>query len=282
MATLDYPVKLELSFKDFQRVKKVIFDHCGIDLCDGKRALVNSRLAKRTRTMKFGAISSYIDHVLSNDGKEEFINFVDSLSTNLTSFYRENDHFEYLSKTLLPQILKSKIKQKDYKLRIWSAGCSSGEEPYTLSIILNEHIPNIERWDAKILATDISTKILNKCTTGVYDDKRVKTVAPSLRDKYFSKINGSNNEYMVNDKLRSLITFNYLNLMEKFPFNGPFDCIFCRNVMIYFNKQTQEDLINRYTNLLTPDGVLFIGHSESLSGVQHNLEYVLPSAYKRK
>jgi chemotaxis protein methyltransferase CheR len=272
-----------LSQKDFDRLAKAVYEYCKITLNDSKQDLVRARLAKRLRITNTPTYGQYIDTVLANPEGDEFVELIDSLSTNLTSFFRENDHFEFLAKDLLPQIIKR--NQGTKRIRAWSAACSSGEEPYTLSIVLNETLPKLNAargWDVKLLATDISTRVLRKAVNGVYDAERVKTVPPALRGKYFDpRTLGGEEHYACRPELRNLVVFNRLNLMENWPFSGPFDFIFCRNVMIYFDKPTQEALVNRFFNLLAPGGVLFTGHSESLTGIKHKFDFERATIYRK-
>jgi chemotaxis protein methyltransferase CheR len=272
-----------LSQREFERVAKFLYDHCGIHLTQAKMDLVKARLAKRLRVLSMDSYSSYIDLVTSDPDGAECYEFIDALSTNLTSFFRENSHFQYLASQLLPQIVRRNSSTK--RIRCWSAACSSGEEPYTLAIVLHETLSKLNAlrgWDTKILATDISTRVLKKAQSGVYSMERVKTVEPALRGKYFEpRVLGGEEHLAVSPVLRSMICFNRLNLMESWPFTGPFDFIFCRNVMIYFDKPTQEKLVGRYFDLLSPGGILFTGHSESLTGIKHKFELVQPTIYRK-
>jgi chemotaxis protein methyltransferase CheR len=211
----------------------------------------------------------------------EFSLFIDSLSTNLTSFFREEQHFDMMCDEFLPNLLKSKEKEKDFRIRIWSAGCSSGQEPYTIAIKLNETIKS-NKWDMKILATDISKTMLETAGAGLYEEAKVAQIPTELRNKYFSRqtINGQK-FYQALPELKELILFRHLNLMEDWPVKGPLDFIFCRNVMIYFDKQTQQKLVDRFWSLLATGGVLFTGHSESLTGIRHTFKYVSPTVYMK-
>jgi len=271
---------LILTEEDFLRVSDVIYNHCGINLHDGKHSLVRARLAKRIRSTNFDNFSDYIDYVLSEKGRQEFVAFVDSLSTNLTSFFREKVHFDYLQDTFLPNLIQEKEKKNQHRIRAWSAGCSSGEEPYTIAITLLENIP--QNWDCKILASDVSTRILQMAQAGTYDAERVAPLTPQQKNKFLvpNRIEG-HKVYQVNSQLQKMIAFRYLNLMEPWPFKGPFDFIFCRNVMIYFDKSTQQKLVNRFWDVLAPNGLLCIGHSESLTSIKHKFQYVIPATYKK-
>ncbi len=270
----------KLSEKDFRRVSNVIYKHCGINLHGGKEPLVRARLAKRMRTLKFDSFRKYVDFALSDAGKHEFHSLVDSLSTNLTSFFREKDHFQYLINPFLPNLLEKKSGLSEHKIRIWSAGCSSGEEPYSLAITLIESIPDYQKWDVKILASDISTQILDRAKQGTYDQSRVKPLTKEQKRRFLTPNNIEGEKvYQVSRELQNIICFRYLNLMNEWPCKGPFDIIFCRNVMIYFDKPTQARLIERFGQCLTKGGVLCIGHSESLSGINHKYRFVQPATY---
>jgi len=273
---------LTLTEKDFCRVRDVIYQHCGINLHDGKKSLVRARLAKLLRLGKFKTYTEYLDFVLSDAGRQEFYSFVDSLSTNLTCFFRENVHFAYLRHTFLPQLIQRKSQHNQRKIRAWSAGCSSGEEPYSLAITLLETLQNTGTWDIKILATDVSTRILEIAKMGVYEKERVEPLAGAQKQRFLipRRMEG-HTVYQVGPNLKKIISFRYLNLMDPWPFNGPFDFIFCRNVMIYFDKTTQGKLINRYYDCLDSGGLLCLGHSESLTGIQHKYLYVQPATYQK-
>jgi len=266
--------------KDFRRISDVIYEHCGINLHGGKKELVRARLAKRLREGHFNTFAEYIQHVLDDSTGRELSALVDSISTNLTKFFREDQHFEYVRTQLLPRIIASKQHSSAFRIRAWSAGCSSGEEPYSIAITLLEGIQGKGRWDVKLLATDVSTRILERAKKGVYEQDRIDPISLPLRNRYLTRRReGTKEVYEVGSALRELIVFRYLNLMQDWPIKGPLDFIFCRNVMIYFDKPTQERLINRFYDLLGPGGILFTGHSESLTGIKHAFKYVQPTIY---
>ena len=264
---------IELTQKQFERVSQLVYRICGINLTEGKEGLVRTRLAKRVQTLGMSSFSDYLDFIEQDLESEEAVLMVDAISTNKTSFFREVQHFHLLRDVVLPPLLAS-----GKPLRFWSAGCSSGEEPYTLSLLLHEMIPDIARRDVRILATDISTKVLAKARDGVYDATVLADVPPGMVNRHFVR-EGSTQRYRASDSLRSIIRFARLNLMEAWPMKGPFDVIFCRNVMIYFDKPTQERLIGRYYDLLGPRGYFLVGHSESLTSLQHRFHYVQPAVY---
>ena len=265
-----------ISEKQFQEISSLVKKIAGINLHNGKRELVKARLSKRTRELKLHNLQEYINFVKHDKSGSEIIKMLDALSTNLTYFFRESQHFDFMCNNVLPGII-SKGKRK---LRIWSAGCSSGEEPYTIGMLLNETIPNLHNWDAKILATDLSTKVLRIASVGQYSAERFRETPKYLINQYFNKISSAGKPtFKVKPSVRNLISFARLNLMENWPMQGPMDMIFCRNVMIYFDKQTQAELLSRFYKLLAPGGFLFLGHSESLTGGGHNFRYCQPATY---
>jgi chemotaxis protein methyltransferase CheR len=271
---------ITLSERDFKLISETVYDHCGINQHMGKKELVRARLAKLIRIKGFEDFAQYIQFVMDDKTGEEFTTLIDALSTNLTSFFREKQHFDFLEHEFLPQLAERKRRASSRRIRGWSAGCSSGEEPYSIAITLLESLPAGYQWDARILATDIANSKLDIARRGTYDATRVESVPPAARTKYFVK-SGSRGGYTyeVADVLRQTLCFQYLNLMEEWPVKAPIDFIFCRNVMIYFDKPTQERLVNRYWELLDSGGVLFTGHSESLTGIRHRFNYVQPTIY---
>ncbi len=271
-----------LSERDFRKISNLVYNHCGINLHDGKKELVRARLAKRLRLGNFKTFSEYMKHVLEDNTGREFSILIDSLSTNLTSFFREPQHFEFLQNQFLPALLEQKRKKHNFKMRGWSAGCSSGEEPYSMAIALLEVIQGRGRWDIKVLATDISTTMLEIAKTGIYDTERVKPVPSLQKQKYLvpHRANGQK-VFEVSKALRDTVIFSYLNLISDWPIKGALDFIFCRNVMIYFDKSTQSRLINRFWDLLDSGGILFTGHSESLTGIEHKFKYIQPTIYMK-
>ncbi len=271
---------VDLTEAQFKQISRLVKDLCGINLHGGKKQLVRARLAKRLRQLGIPTFKQYLDYVRREGGGDELTAMLDALSTNKTSFFREPAHFDYLVETIVPRLLDR--DKKDRRLRIWSAGCSSGEEPYTIAIHLFEAVPDLENWDARILATDISTKVLEAAREGIYNKHRLADVPGLLRSKYFTCIEARpERQYQVKDPLRELVRFARLNLMDPWPMRGPFEVIFCRNVMIYFDKPTQTELIERFFDILAPGGTLFIGHSESLTGVKHRFRYVQPTVYEK-
>jgi len=265
--------------RDFNYIKTLVANNTGIVLSDAKRSMVYSRLARRLRSLSIGKFSDYCD-LLKTEDEEELVNFVNAITTNLTSFFREKHHFEYLAKTLIPHWQKT--RQDTRRIRIWSAGCSTGEEPYSIAITLQEHFPQLDSWDVKILASDLDTNVVAKAQAGIYDESRIEGLPKKLVNNWFRK--GKNDQsglVKVSPYLQDLITFKQLNLLHDWPFKGGFDLIFCRNVVIYFNKDTQRVLADRYANNLKNDGVLFLGHSESLFKVSDRFSLVGNTVYNK-
>ncbi|MBF8277420.1 MAG: cheR [Candidatus Brocadiaceae bacterium] len=277
-------MEIEISDAEFNLFQRLIYDASGIFLTPVKKELLKSRLIKRVREHSLHSFKEYYHYVTERDPSgEELISVLDCISTNLTEFFREIAHFEFLSDHLIPSLIESKKKKHDKKIRVWSAGCSTGEEPFTLAMVLSESIPSLFDWDVKILATDISTRVLRKSMLGIYPKERLKGIPPHLLNTYFERENSSSKEnYQVKQILRNMISFRRLNLMDDiFPFKGKFDFVFCRNVMIYFDKKTQGELVSKYYNHLAPQGYLFIGHSESLAGTDNKFKYVQPTIYQK-
>lgn len=264
---------------EFSAIAALLYQEAGIALSPAKRDLVQGRLARRLRALGCADFSTYLDLVQGADGLAERRQMINALTTNLTGFFREQHHFDYLGGEILPQLGRLRDGPRR-RLRIWSAGCSSGEEPYSIAMILHSRMPNIDSWDAKILATDIDTEMVATGQAGRYDAGRVQRVPGDLRRRYMVPVAGSE-AFEVSESLRSLIAFRPLNLLGHWPMQGPFDVIFCRNVVIYFDKPTQRRLFNRYADMLAPGGWLFIGHSESLFHVCDRFEHLGRTIYRR-
>lgn len=266
---------VDLADAQLERISTLIKSLAGIHLDSGKKDLVKARLNKRLRKLGMRSFDEYIDYV-ERDPEAESTAMLDAISTNLTSFFRESKHFHHLAEQVIPKV----VARGGRRLRIWSAGCSTGEEPYSIAITLLETIPDLPGWDAKILATDLSTDVVRRAAAGVYDEKRLESVQMRIKNSYFiSRGNRGAREYVVADCVRKLVTMGHLNLMGPWPMKGPFDVIFCRNVMIYFDKPTRSRLVQRFWDLLTPGGTLMIGHSESLTGIEHRFRYAEPTIY---
>lgn len=274
--------KIKLSKKEFARVSQAVYQYCGINLKSDKLDLVQSRLIKRVRQYESATFNDYLDRVLGDPSGHEFIHFIDCLSTNLTSFFREKQHFDYIKDVFIPGRVASVSGHEPIRVRGWSAGCSSGEEPYSIAITLAESLSNVRFSNVKILASDISSRMIRAAQAGCYPEQRLMAVAPALKKKYFNaRTEPSGRCCLVRPELRKMIAFKQINLMSAWPVKVGLDFIFCRNVMIYFDKPTQQKLIDRFYDALLPGGVLFIGHSESLSGISHRFVYVSPTIYRK-
>jgi chemotaxis protein methyltransferase CheR len=256
----------------FSQFCSIIYERSGISLGDKKEALVAARVGKRTRQLGLDTVDEYLRYVQNDQDGDEIIQLLDAISTNVTYFFRESDHFDLIS-----QSFREWLCQGKRTFRFWSAGCSSGEEPYSIAITLLETLRERYLPDIRILATDLSTKVLTAASAGIYDSNKVKNIPDILLGKYFNSIN---NEYRINDTVRSLITFSRLNLsVIPFPMSGPMDMILCRNVMIYFDQPFRKKLISEYHRLLRPGGYLLVGHSESLTGLVNGFKTIAPSIY---
>jgi len=272
-----YDREFAFSEKDFHFIRDLINERTGIVLADHKVDMVYGRLARRLRELNLSSFNEYLSS-LKNDEKE-LINFINALTTNLTAFYREKHHFEFMKSKLLPELIKKKTNKR---LRIWSAGCSSGEEPYTIAMTVKELIPENRGWDAKILATDLDSNMVRKALNGIYTEDRVNGLSKEQMRKWVSKSAGEQSSMVeMSDELRKMITFKQLNLMHEWPMKGPFDIIFCRNVLIYFNKETQAMLFDRYADMLDDDGHLFIGHSESMYKICDRFQLLGQTMYRK-
>ncbi len=275
--TITEPQLREREFKEFQRM---IFDLSGISLADTKQVMVQGRLAKRLRLLNLNSYADYLAYLTSGSNREETVNFINALTTNKTEFFRESHHFDFLMKSVFPGIERRAREGGERKLRIWSSASSTGEEPYSIAMCAYEYFGSLG-WDIKILATDIDTNVLEKASSGVYCAETTAGIPPHLRPKYIERISdGSQTNMKVKDHIRSLIQFHRMNLNgDQWPFKGQFDVIFCRNVMIYFNVDSQKKLIDRFAKYLKNDGYLIIGHSESLFGISDRFKLLGDTIY---
>lgn len=266
---------LKLSSHQFEKISRLVYQVSGIDLHEGKEELVKARLIKRLRHLNIFGFDRYLKYLAHDKSGSEIRAMVDVLTTNKTNFFRESEHLDYLRNEIITGLGKEQI-------RIWSAGCSSGEEPYSIAITLCEAIPDIGNRDIKILATDISDRMMERARQGLYDEETLKGMPAHLKLKYFQKAEaGIGHRYRVVPQLQSMVRFAKLNLMEDWPMRGLFDVIFCRNVMIYFDKPTQEKLVKRFWSQLRSGGYLMVGHSESLTFMAHDYRYIKPAVYQK-
>ncbi len=266
----------EMTDAEFGLYQKLIHSTCGIHLTTAKKQLLISRLRKRMSALEISSFRVYREFIIKPENIDEFNLMLNAVSTNKTDFFRESVHFDFMAKKVYPLLIKQR------EIRIWCAASSSGEEPYTIAMTLAEALRSTV-CDVKILATDISTKVLDEGEQGVYAADMVAPIPQALLKKYF--LQGQKewkDYYLVKDELKQWVHFKRLNLMEPFPLSVQFDVIFCRNVMIYFDLETREDLVNRMERNLKPGGYLLIGNAESLSGLKHNYNYVQPAVYQKK
>jgi chemotaxis protein methyltransferase CheR len=261
-----------------QFIIEFIYERCRIRLHDGKEALIKARLNKRIRHLGFSGLAEYCDFLRTRADDGELTKVVDALTTNFTNFLREPDHFKFLVGEALPALLPPGEK----KFRVWSAASSSGEEPYTICFYLSEHYAPGLGWDWRVTASDISTRMLDKARLGLYAQDRVDRIPVEWLRRYFQKGVGNwEGHYRIKRSLAGRVNFQQINLIEDYSHPQPFDIVFCRNVMIYFDRVTQEELVNRMCRFLKPRGCLFIGHSESLNGLDVPLRCLQPSIYQR-
>lgn len=274
--------KAELSESDFQAFSDFIYNEYGIKMPPIKRVMLQGRLLKRIRELNMNSYTEYKNYFFSKDGqKKELYNFLNVITTNKTDFFREPGHFDFLSEQVLPNVIKNNSSSKLFK--VWSAGCSSGEEIYTLSIVLNEFKRLNPVLAYSIVGTDISNNVLEKAALGVYPEQRIDLIPIELKKRYFLKSKDrSNPTVRVRPELQKSVTLKHLNLMDvAYNINETFSVIFCRNVLIYFDRVTQEKVINKLCQHLEPGGIFFIGHSESLSGMNVPLEHIKPTVFRK-
>ena len=267
------------SDEDFNALRVLVKEHTGIHLTDQKRELVYGRISRRLRALDLDTFREYRE-LLTDEKGQEIVEFCNAITTNLTSFFRESHHFDYVRDEILaPRLADPRASRR---VRIWCAGCSSGEEPYSLAMTIHETLPDPARWDIRILATDLDSEVLAKGERGLYLADRVRDMSPARRSRFFRETthNGAA-AYAVVPELRDLISFKQLNLMTPFPMKGPLDAIFCRNVVIYFDKDTQRELFSRMSKLQLPGSTLFLGHSESLFKVTTDYSLIGKTVYRR-
>jgi chemotaxis protein methyltransferase CheR len=265
-----------LTAREFEQFRRLAHEKFGLDLRNGKETLVSARLGKKIRELNFRSFQEYYRSVLEDRTGEALTALIDALTTNHTSFFREPAHFEFLRRTILPR-----LRERD-RIAIWSAACSTGEEPYSIAFGLLEELGEEALAKTRILATDISTRVLASAQRGAYPAERFDGIpAHQLRRYLLRGEQRFKDWYRVKPEVRAAVEFRRLNLMERFSHLGPFPVIFCRNVMIYFDKPTQQGLVNRLAGCLEPGGYLLIGHAESLNGVDHPLRYVRPAIYRK-
>jgi chemotaxis protein methyltransferase CheR len=269
---------------DFRRLSELISKLCGIKMPFAKKTMLEGRLRKRLRSLGLDDFEQYCNFVLSPQGLDsEYIHMVDLVTTNKTDFFREPQHFSYLTTMVLPQLLQGQGWGIKGKLNVWSAGCSTGEEPYTLAMVLSEFAQDYPDYNFSILATDISTRVLDKARQGVYEHEKVEPVPLPLRKKYLLRSKDQKKDLVrIAPELRRQVKFHRLNFMDDdYGIRDPLAIIFCRNVMIYFDRPTQEAVLNRFCRHLVRGGYFFIGHSETLHGFDLSLTQAAPTIYRK-
>ncbi|MEO5805966.1 protein-glutamate O-methyltransferase CheR [Devosia sp.] len=268
--------EVSLSEREFSRIKNRVYSVAGISLSDAKRTLVVSRLSKIVRSLGLSSFDAYVDYLEKGAKTEDGQAFVNALTTNLTRFWREDHHFDHL-RDHVAQLIAD--KPRGSRLRIWSAGCSTGQEPYTIGMDLLSALPELKRWDFKILGTDIDTAVLAKAASGTYPESELSGLSPQRARLIEKPVDGM---IRVPDAVRNLVSFKPLNLMQQWPVKGPFDAIFCRNVAIYFDKPTQGAVFGRFNSLLAPEAFLYIGHSENLGSGGEGFKLVGKTIYQNR
>jgi len=268
----------EFSDQDFQRIRRMVHQHTGIALSDSKRQLVYGRLSRRLRALRLRAFDTYLARVEDGDA-DELQQFRNAITTNLTSFFREDHHFDFLANQVLPHLESQNRDSR--RIRIWSAGCSSGEEPYSIAMVLLESARHLlGNWDVRILATDIDTNMLEYARRGIYSSDRLERMEPARRSRWFERM-ADREHFKISDAVKQPITFNEFNLISDWPMKGPFDVIFCRNVVIYFDRNTQRDIVSRMEDLQRPGDHLILGHSESLLDISTRYRLVGNTIHRR-
>ena len=267
----------EISQKDFIKLTSFVKSNYGIDLTK-KEQLITSRLQSTINEARFGSFEKYVEYITTKAVANDIDLMLNKLTTNYTYFYREENHFEYFKKVILPYLEQTKSNKS---LAIWSAGCSSGEEPYTISMILKDYFGKRSGWDTRVLATDISQNVLSKAQTATYEEEALKNMPKNWKGDYFTK-NNSTGLYSVSKEIKENVIFKTFNLMDSIKFKQKFDVIFCRNVMIYFDQNTKDALIERFYDYTNQGGYLLIGHSESVNRDKSRYKYITTATYRRQ
>lgn len=268
---------MTITQNEFHLIQGLLYEKAGITLSEQKQSLIVSRLSKRISELALPSFQAYYDLVVGGNDSQELTQMLDLMSTNKTDFFREPGHFEFLKDQVIPTLIQDK------QLRIWSSASSTGEEPYSIAMTIVDAIPDLRQWSCKILASDLSTRVLAKASRGVYEDERISDLSPEMVQRHFLRGKGPQGGFVkVKPCVGDLVTFRRINLMDKsFPIRNPLDLIFCRNVMIYFDRPTQASLMAKFFRYLKPGGYLFIGHSESLQWIDHPFAYVAPTIYQK-
>lgn len=271
-----------LSENIFKKLGSFIQSECGIKMPPGKRLMVQSRLMKRLRALEISSFEEYWAFIQSTEGKDEVINLINAVSTNKTDFFREPDHFKYLIDTVLPELIKNRPSEIREPFKFWSAGCSTGEEPYTLAMVLSDFAEKNKNFKFKILATDISTKVIEHGRIAIYSKERIDPIPMKMKQKYLLKSKDPAKKVVrIIPELRSKVIFRRLNFLDNFRLKEKVEVIFCRNVVIYFDRDIQKKLVEKFYEQLVPGGFLFMGHSETINGLNTKFRTVAPTVYQK-
>jgi len=272
---------MKMTDREFRQLRELVYERLGINLTEKKRSMLIGRLQKLLRTSSFKNFQDYYEYLVNDSSMTAMTELINRVTTNYSFFYRGKSHFEFFVQSALPEVIASLKRQNSRDLRVWTAGCSTGEEPYMLAILMREFFGNgYGMWDGGILATDISEKVLNFALEGVYPEDRTKEIPVQLKHKYFNKL--TDGQLAIRESIKREVIFRKFNLKNtNYPFRKPFQMIFCRNVMIYFDKQTRDTLLHRFYEATEPDSYLFIGHSETLGREQNLYKYIMPAVYRR-
>jgi len=262
----------------FESIARIAQEHWGLHLTERKVQLVDNRLSKFMRTATYGSIAEYLDHLTKSPSQEDLLMFFDLLSTNVTSFFREPEHFNYVEREFYTPLARGTLTRRGKRIRVWSAACSTGPEPYSMAIQAMQLMPKLREWDFKILATDLATSALQSAKAATYSKSMMDGLDKEIVSKYFTT-DSAKSMVTVKPEVQKHITIQRLNLMDNFPMKGPFDVIFLRNVMIYFDKPTRERLVNKMHRLLSPGGIFAIGSAETLSGLNTPFKMAQPAVY---
>lgn len=275
-------IKHNMTDEDFKRLSTFVYGELGIKMPYPKKVMLQCRLQKRVTDLKLSSFSEYLEFVFSKEGQnEEIIRMIDLVTTNKTDFYREPAHFTYLKETVLPEICEARPGRKTIK--IWSSACSSGEEPYTIAFVMNEFLKDYPEIDFEVFGTDISFRILQKAAMAIYTEDRITGITPEIKHRYFLKSKDpADKTVRIIPEIRSKVSFQRMNLMDDYyEVEREFDIIFCRNVLIYFDRPSQQNVINKLTSKLKYDGYFFLGHSESITNMRVPLRQIRPTIFRK-
>jgi len=272
---------MSMTDREFQQLRDLVYARLGINLTEKKRSMLIGRLQKLLRTSGFKSFQDYYDYLVNEPGMNAMTELVNRVTTNYSFFYRGKSHFEFFMQRAFPEILATLRKNKSRDIRIWTAGCSTGEEPFTIIMLMMEYLESeYGLWGGGILATDISEKALKFALEGIYPEDRAKEIPPQLKLKYFNKL--ADGQLAVKDAVKKEVVFRKFNLKNNhFPFKKPFQMVFCRNVMIYFDRPTRDKLLQQFYEVTEAGGYLFIGHSETLGREQQLFRYIMPAVYQK-